>query len=48
MLCNYIWMILWIFLDFLNYEHFYMSWIIHFELIETIIQILHIELINIY
>jgi hypothetical protein len=33
---------------FLNYQHFYMSRIIHFELIETTIQTLHIALINIY
>jgi hypothetical protein len=33
---------------FLNYQHFYMSRIIHFELIETTIQTLHIAFINIY
>jgi hypothetical protein len=32
----------------LNYQHLYMSWIIHFEPIETITQMLHITLINIY
>jgi hypothetical protein len=37
-----------IFSYFLNYQLFYMSWIIHFEIIETIIQMLHIALINIY
>jgi hypothetical protein len=30
----------------LNYQHFYMSCFIHFELIETIIQMLHIAHIN--
>ncbi len=30
------------------FSHFYMSQIIHFELIETIIQTLHIALISIY
>ncbi len=33
---------------FLNYQHFYMSRIIHFEIIETIIETLHIALISIY
>jgi hypothetical protein len=41
-----------IFSHFLNYQHFYMSQIIHFELIEIIIQIicnmLHIAFIGIY
>jgi hypothetical protein len=36
------------FLQFLNYQHFYMNWIIHFELIDIIIQTLHIALTNIY
>jgi hypothetical protein len=29
---------------FLNYQHLHMSWIIHFELIKTIIQMLYIAL----
>ncbi len=37
-----------IFSHFLNCQHFYMSQIIHFELIETIIQTLHIALSSIY
>jgi hypothetical protein len=32
----------------LYYQHLYMSWIIHIEFIETIIQMLHIALIRIY
>jgi hypothetical protein len=36
------------FVTFLNYQHFYMSQIIHFELIESIIQTLHIAFTNIY
>jgi hypothetical protein len=36
------------FSHFLNYQHFYTSWVIHFELIETTIQMLHIALFNIY
>jgi hypothetical protein len=32
---------------FLIYQHIHMSWIIHFEFIETIIQMLHIALISI-
>ncbi len=36
------------FSHFLNYQHLYMNWIIHFEVIETIIQMLHIALISIY
>jgi hypothetical protein len=36
------------FSHFLNYQHFYMSQIIHFELIETTIQMLHIAFTNIY
>jgi len=47
MLCNYSWMIEWFFSHFLNYQDFYMSWIIHFELIKTIIQMLHIALSSI-
>jgi hypothetical protein len=31
----------------LNYKYIYMSWIIHFELIETIMQTMHITFINI-
>jgi hypothetical protein len=31
-------------LYFLNYQNLHMSWIIHFEFIETIIQMLHIAL----
>jgi hypothetical protein len=34
-----------IFSLFSNYQHFYMSWIIHFEFIETVIQTLHIAFI---
>jgi hypothetical protein len=37
-----------IFSHFLNYQHVSMSWIIHFELIETIIQMLHIAFIIIW
>jgi hypothetical protein len=37
-----------IFSHLLNYQHFYMSRIIHFELIETTIQMLHIAFTNIY
>jgi hypothetical protein len=37
-----------IFSHFLDYQHFYISWIIHFELIETTIQTLHIALTSIY
>jgi hypothetical protein len=33
---------------FINYQHFYMSEIIHFELMETTIQTLHIALTSIY
>jgi hypothetical protein len=33
------------FSHFLNYQHFYMSRIIHFELIENTIQTLHIALL---
>jgi hypothetical protein len=36
------------FSHFLNYQHFYMSQIMHIELFENIIQRLHIALINIY
>jgi hypothetical protein len=36
------------FSHFLNYQHFYMSRIIYFELIETIIQMLHITITNIW
>jgi hypothetical protein len=34
------------FSHFINYQHLYMTCFIHFELIETIIQMLHIALIN--
>jgi hypothetical protein len=37
-----------IFSHLLNYQHFYMNQITHFEHIETIIQMLHIALISIY
>jgi hypothetical protein len=33
---------------FLNYQHLYMNWIIHFEFIETTIQMLHIIFITIF
>jgi hypothetical protein len=37
-----------IFAHLLNYQHFYMSRIIHFELIENTIQTLYIAFTNIY
>jgi hypothetical protein len=36
------------FTHLLKYQHFYMNQIIHIELIETIAQMLHIALTNIY
>jgi hypothetical protein len=37
-----------IFFTFFELSTFYMSWIIHFELIETTIQMLHITFTNMY